>query len=129
MTELLQAAGVPAFPSVSSEDLRTDPHLAARGAFNSFEHPEVGIKAHFRVPWRWTRRENGTGSRAPCLGEHTGEVLREVLGLTEAEIAGLHEEGIVESAEPVETAERSVEAADRSEPSRPAPVDRPGLTG
>ena len=115
VTERLQAAGVPAFPSVSSEDLRTDPHLAAREAFNTFEHPEVGIKAHFRVPWRWSGRGNGTGRRAPCLGEHTGEVLREVLGLSEAEIAGLHEEGIVESAEPVETTERSVEVADWSE--------------
>ena len=127
--ESLQAVGVPAFPSVSSEDLKTDPHLAARGAFHEFEHPEVGVRAHFRVPWRWSRRANGTGRRAPCLGEHTGEVLREVLGLTEAEIAALHEEGTVESAEPVETAERSVEVADRSEPGRPAPVERPGLTG
>ena len=110
--EVLQAAGVPAFPSASSADLRTDPHLAARGAFHEFEHPEVGVRAHFRVPWRWSRQANGTGRRAPCLGEHTGEVLREVLGLTEAEIAGLHEEGIVESAEPVETSERSVEIAD-----------------
>ena len=127
--ESLQAAGVPAFPSVSSADLRTDRHLAARGAFHEFDHPEVGVRAHFRVPWRWSRRANGTGRRAPCLGEHTGEVLREVLGLTEAEIAGLHEEGIVESAEPVETAERSGEVADRREPGRPAPVERPGLTG
>ena len=66
--EALQAAGVPAFPSVSSADLRTDPHLAARGAFHRFEHPEVGVRAHFRVPWRWSRRDNGPGRRAPCLG-------------------------------------------------------------
>ena len=95
--EALQAAGVPAFPSASSADLRTDPHLAAREAFHEFEHPEVGVKAHFRAPWRWTRRANGTGRRAPCLGEHTGEVLREVLGLTEDEIENLRERGIVES--------------------------------
>ena len=94
--EALQAAGVPAFPSVSSADLRTDPHLAAREAFHLFEHPEVGVRAHFRVPWRWTRRANGTGRRAPCLGEHTDEALREVLGLASDEIADLREREIVE---------------------------------
>ena len=95
--QALQAAGVPAFPSVSSADLRADPHLAAREAFHTFEHPEVGAKAHFRVPWRWTGRRNGTGCRAPCLGEHTDGVLRDVLGLTEEEIADLAEREIVES--------------------------------
>ena len=96
VTEVLQAAGVSAFPSVCSADLRADPHLAARGAFHDFDHPEVGVKAHFRVPWRWSRRANGTGRRAPCLGEHTGEVLREVLGLTEEEIADLRKREVVE---------------------------------
>ena len=95
--EALQAAGVPAFPSVSSADLRADPHLAAREAFHGFEHPEVGVRAHFRVPWRWSRRPNGTGRRAPCLGEHTGEVLRDVLGLEADEIADLHDREVIES--------------------------------
>ena len=96
VTEALQAAGVPAFPSVCSADLRSDPHLAARGAFHRFEHPEVGVKSHFRVPWRWTRRPNGTGRRAPCLGEHTREVLREALGLSADEIEELRERKVVE---------------------------------
>ena len=95
--ETLQAAGVPAFPSVCNADLRADPHLEARGAFHCFDHPEVGRKAHFRVPWRWGRRANGAGRRAPCLGEHTDEVLRGVLGLSDGEIADLRERGIVES--------------------------------
>ena len=110
-TELLQAAGVPAFPSVSSEDLRNDPHLAAREAFNTFEHPEVGIKAHFRVPWRWSRRGNGAGSRAPCLGEHTEEVLGKVLGMNPDEIADLCEREVIESAGPMGGAGEASDAA------------------
>jgi 2-methylfumaryl-CoA isomerase len=34
---------------------------------------------------------------APRLGEHTGEVLAEVLGLSAAEIGRLHDQGIVAS--------------------------------
>ena len=94
--EALQAAGVPAFPSLSSADLRSDPHLAARGAFHRFPHPEVGERWHLRAPWRWNRRPNGTGRRAPCLGEHTDEVMREVLGLSEGEIGGLRVQGVIE---------------------------------
>ena len=111
VTELLQAAGVPAFPSVSSEDLRTDPHLAAREAFNTVEHPEVGIKAHFRVPWRWTRRANGTGARAPRLGEHTEEVLGKVLRMNPDEIADLREREVIESAGPTGGADEASDAA------------------
>jgi 2-methylfumaryl-CoA isomerase len=35
---------------------------------------------------------------APKLGEHTDEVLAEVLGLSGAEIAGLHDRGVVAGA-------------------------------
>ena len=31
----------------------------------------------------------------PCLGEHTDDVLRDVLGLDDDEIASLHEEAVV----------------------------------
>ena len=109
--ETLQAAGVPAFPSASSADLRTDPHLAARGAFHEFDHPEVGVRAHFRVPWRWTRRANGTGRRAPCLGEHTEAVLQEVLGLSRDAVADLLEREVVESAGPMGGAGEAPDAA------------------
>ena len=101
VADALQAAGVPAFPSASSADLRSDPHLAARGAFHDFEHPEVGVRAHVRVPWRWSRRPNGTGRRAPCLGEHTKEVLRDVLGLADEELADLERREVIESNVPV----------------------------
>jgi 2-methylfumaryl-CoA isomerase len=33
--------------------------------------------------------------RAPVLGEHTDEILAEVLGLSESEIGRLHDAGIV----------------------------------
>ena len=96
VSETLQAVGVPAFPSASNADLRADPHLAARGAFHAFEHPEVGVRAHLRVPWCWADRENGTGRRAPCLGEHTDEVLGGVLGISKDELEHLRARRVIE---------------------------------
>ncbi|GAA1836532.1 CoA transferase [Pseudonocardia ailaonensis] len=47
-----------------------------------------------RSPIRWNGEHGGTGA-APLLGRETDEVLAEVLGLGSAEIAGLHDRGVV----------------------------------
>src|SRR3954466_15834075 len=39
VTHLLQARGVPAFPSLSPRELAADPHLEARGFLKRLEHP------------------------------------------------------------------------------------------
>jgi crotonobetainyl-CoA:carnitine CoA-transferase CaiB-like acyl-CoA transferase len=97
VTALLQEAGVPAFPSMSSRDLLENPHLERRGYFNSPPHPEVGERAVPGIAWRFTNRSGSSPAAAPQLGADTDNVLREVLGLGAAEIARLHEEKVVES--------------------------------
>ncbi|MBO0873234.1 MAG: CoA transferase, partial [Pseudonocardia sp.] len=52
----------------------------------------TGITA--RSPLRWNG-EHGEAGEAPTLGRDTDEVLADVLGLGEAEIAGLHDRGVV----------------------------------
>ena len=89
VTELLQEAGVPALPSLSSRSLEQNPHLAARGLIERLEHPVVGQMSHVGIPWLLTDGTNGVRSPAPTLGQHTHEVLTDVLGLSEAEIAAL----------------------------------------
>lgn len=90
----LQAAGVPAGVVQSCADLHRDPQLAAREAFVWLDHPEMG-----RTPYEaWAFRTVGRPGhlrRAPCLGEHTAEVLREVLGMAPAEIVRLTAEGVL----------------------------------
>ena len=93
ITEELQGLGVPAFPSLDAQLLDTDPHLAARGLIERLEHPVVGAKSHTGVPWLSHDGPNGVRAPAPCLGQHTDEVLRDVLELTDAEIAQLRDTG------------------------------------
>ena len=93
VTELLQAAGVPAFPSLSSRSLEANPHLAVRGLIERLDHPVVGQMSHVGIPWLLTEGTNGVRAPAPTLGQHTHEVLTEVLGLSGDEIATLEQAG------------------------------------
>ena len=95
ITRLLQAAGVAAFPSMSSRDLESDPQLNERGFFTRLAHPEVGVRTHAGIPWRFADTPNGVRSPAPCIGEHTDEVMRDLLGLTPDEIARLRADKIL----------------------------------
>ncbi len=95
-TRRLQDAGVAAFPAMTSRDLAADPHLAARRFFVDVPHPEVGARQHVGVPWRFSGTPCPVDAPAPRLGEHTHEVLEEILGYTPAEIDALVAEGVVE---------------------------------
>ena len=74
VTGLLQAHGIAAFPSFTCKDIIEDPHLNARGFVERLEHPEVGVRAHTGIPWRFAERPNGVRRPAPQLGGHTDEV-------------------------------------------------------
>jgi len=95
ITTLLQGAGVAAFPSMSSKDLAEDAQLNARGFFARLPHPEVGVQLHSGIPWLLTNAPNGVRSPAPVLGQHTDEVLRDILGYTNEEIARLKEQQVL----------------------------------
>ncbi|MFM8409835.1 MAG: CoA transferase, partial [Alphaproteobacteria bacterium] len=93
VARLLQAAGVSAMPVLSTLELRTDAHLAARGAFVRVDDPEVGSVLHCANPIR-----SGSGGRpagpAPRLGADTDTVLRGVLGRSRDEVAELRRDGV-----------------------------------
>jgi crotonobetainyl-CoA:carnitine CoA-transferase CaiB-like acyl-CoA transferase len=95
VTYTLQAAGVAAFPSMTSKDLAEDPHLNERGFLVRLSHPEVGMRTHAGIPWRLTNAPNGVRSPAPLLGQDTEGVMRDLLGYSEQEIARLKEEQIL----------------------------------
>ena len=67
-------------------DILESPQLNARGALTVIDHPVAGPATYFGPPW-WMGPDGWSGGRAPLLGEHTTEVLREVAGMSPAEIA------------------------------------------
>ncbi|MDP2948834.1 MAG: CoA transferase, partial [Chloroflexota bacterium] len=97
VTQTLQAVGVPAAPVLTVPDLFDDPHLRARGFWESVSHPEAGIWDVDGVVWRMSASPAHIRLPAPCFGEHNDYVLRNLLGLSEAEVEALAAEGVIGS--------------------------------
>jgi len=88
--ESLQAAGVPAGVIQNARDvLDSDPHLKERGYYVYLDHPEAGRTAYDSAGFRLTKTPGAYRSPAPCLGEHTEYVCKEILKLSDEEIAQL----------------------------------------
>jgi len=94
-TELLQAAGVAAFPPMVNYMLDADPHLAERGFWVEKEHPEVGVIRHAGIPWRMSETPCEVWRAAPTLGQDNDYVFGELLGMSSKRIADLSERGVI----------------------------------
>ncbi len=92
----LRAAGVPARPVFTTREVVEDPELAARGMWVQLPHPEVEGATHVGIPWQLHGTPLRVRRATPALGQHTDEILREVLGLSEAHVAELHAAGALE---------------------------------
>ena len=87
LMRLLQSAGVPAGVVQRSSDLLQDPQLAHRGFYRYLDHPEMGNIPYSGHQFRIRGYDSGPRTPAPILGEHNEVVLRDILGLTDEEIA------------------------------------------
>ena len=91
----LQAAGVPAGPSMNVAELVDDPHLRDRGLFVETEAPLGGKHLTIGAPWRIEPGLTPTYTPAPRLGQDDEYVFKTLLGLSDAEIAELVDSGVI----------------------------------
>jgi len=91
----LQEAGVAATPSLSTEALFEDPHLAARGTFLQVDHPLLEKDWVLSPPWRLSATPARIRRHAPSLGEHTERIFGELLGMSPEEIEALKKEQVI----------------------------------
>jgi formyl-CoA transferase len=93
---LLDAAGVPISPLNSIADIFADPHFAARGNLIEVDHPILGplkmpgIIPHFSATPGAVRHP---GSHTP--GSANAAIYRDLLGLTDADLHRLAEDGVI----------------------------------
>lgn len=87
--EKLNAAKVSCGPINDMADIEADAQLAARGMFVTLHHPVMGDVRVVGSPLRFSDTPVTYRRAAPLAGEHTDEILRERLSLSEADIAKL----------------------------------------
>jgi formyl-CoA transferase len=89
-------AGVPASAVFDSVDVFNDPHLHQRGFFQTVQHPTNGTVTLMTNPMRMSESPTNL-IPAPLKGEHSQDVLRTELGLTDEDLTTLEAQGIVHS--------------------------------
>jgi crotonobetainyl-CoA:carnitine CoA-transferase CaiB-like acyl-CoA transferase len=86
--EALKSADIPCGPVNSLAELPSDEQLAAVDFFPFSDHPSEGRIRTVRPPVRFGVSDSALRRPAPCLGQHSRDVLRET-GLDEGDIENL----------------------------------------
>ena len=89
---LLEANDIPCGPINNYAQVFADPQVVAREMVVETEHPTLGRLKTLGSPIKMSATPPDVSRRAPQLGEHTDEVLREA-GFSSAEIAALRQSG------------------------------------
>ncbi len=79
----------------SVDDLPDDPQMQANGYVTAFEHPAFGPTQVVGLPVRLSETPGSIRLPAPEFGQHTEEVLTEVLGCSWEEIGRLRQEEVI----------------------------------
>jgi len=91
---VLDRAGVPAGRIYTVADIAADPHYAARGMLQQIRLDDGDLLTVPGVVPKLSRTPGGHRRNAPGIGQDTEAVMRE-LGLTEEQIAGLKDRGVI----------------------------------
>ena len=92
---LLLASGIPVGAINDIAQVVAHPQVSARQALVEMNHPRAGKVRMVGAPVRLSETPGAVRTPAPTLGEHTDEVLRQLLGLPAEEIADLRASGAI----------------------------------
>jgi crotonobetainyl-CoA:carnitine CoA-transferase CaiB-like acyl-CoA transferase len=93
--EALEDAGVPCGPINRLGEVFADPQVRHRGMRIDLPHALAGSVPLVANPIRLSASPLEYASAPPLLGQHTNEILHELLGLPQAELARLRDQGVI----------------------------------
>ena len=92
--DILNPLNVPCGPILSMKELAEEPALRAAGTVVEVDHPKRGKYLTVGNPIKLSDSPADV-RRSPLLGEHTEEVLKSVVGLSDAEIQAARQQGAI----------------------------------
>ena len=95
LSRILQDHGIAAAPVMTGEDIFNDPHYQERGLLELVDHSSTGVYFLPGVAWKMSRTPGSVRWPAPRLGEHNQFVFKDILGLTDSDIAHLNAGGVI----------------------------------
>jgi crotonobetainyl-CoA:carnitine CoA-transferase CaiB-like acyl-CoA transferase len=93
--EVLEQAGIPSGPIDTLDKVFENPQLRHREMRVELPHPLAGTVPLVASPLRLSASPVQYRQPPPTLGQHTDEVLKELLGLQDADIQALRAEGTI----------------------------------
>ena len=85
--EILEAQGLPCGPINTMDQVVGDPQVEARGMLVELEHPVAGKHVVTAPPYKFSRTNPSVDTAAPVLGQHTEDVMKELLGMSDEAFA------------------------------------------
>lgn len=92
---ILEKAGVPCGPVYTVDQLVADPHVKAREMVVEVDYPGVGPVALSGITPKLSLTPGKVRSAPPTLGQHNEEIYCGLLGMSEAELRELREDGVI----------------------------------
>ncbi len=93
--EALERERVPVAPILTLKETVAHPHLRQRGTVRKVKDPYIGEFDIPGMPVKMSAWPPQSDLKAPLLGQDNEDVLRELLGLTDAEVTSLYAEGVL----------------------------------
>jgi CoA:oxalate CoA-transferase len=93
--EALDGAGIPCGPINTIDRVLDNPQVLARDMIVEVEHPVAGPLKMPGVPIKLSETPGEVSGPAPLLGQHTNQILAQLLGLDEGKIAELHAKKVI----------------------------------
>ncbi|MCJ1451975.1 hypothetical protein MMC28_002315 [Mycoblastus sanguinarius] len=93
--KLLDGSGMPYAAINNIQETMNHEHVLARGMVKEVEHPTCGPMKLVNTPVKYSYSEPSIRSPPPLLGQHTNEVLKDIVGMNEGEIKRLREDGVI----------------------------------
>ena len=93
--EKLRTAGVPCGPVRNLDEALNSPEVIEAGLVQTIPHPTAGDLRTLKSPIELSDRPDREDTPPPLLGQHTDEVLRSILNLSEGEIAKLRSSEVI----------------------------------